>query len=136
MGLKLKAQFVSVEDFLTYTGIDLHEELASDKAPDFFLRDCEDQIINYVNQQSWRNISGTIAANKFTSEQMDALRMAILTQAKYVFENGDVLANNGVDPEQGVKFGMLERREASISPVAIDMLKMSGILTLVMRSRY
>jgi hypothetical protein len=67
---------------------------------------------------------------------MDSFRTAILEQAKYVFENGDVLANNGIDPEQGVKFGVHERREASISPKARDILSLSGILLMTMRSLY
>lgn len=135
MALKIKAQFVSVEDFKVYTGIDLYRELNDDISPELFLRDCEDEIINYVNLQSWRPISVWLDQHLYTPEQMDAFREAILIQAKYVFENGDVLANNGIDPEQGVKFGKNEREEASIAPNAINKLKMHGILTLVMRSR-
>ena len=135
MGLKIKAKYVSPEDFKTYTGIDLYEEL-NGITPDIFLRDCEDEIINYVNIQSWRPISKWIELNRYNQDQMDAFRMAILAHAKYVFENGDILGNNGIDPEQGVKFGTHERREASISPKAIDMLKMGGIVVMSMRSRY
>ena len=136
MGLKLKAEYVSVEDFKTYTGIDLYEQLNGATTPDFFLRDCEDELINYVNQQSWRPISQWIMRNKFAPWQMDAWREAILIQAKYVFENGDVLSNNGIDPEQGVKFGSMERALASIAPNAINKLKVAGILSLVMRERW
>lgn len=136
MALKLKAQFVSTEDFKVYTGIDLDEELIGNTSPDLFLRDCEDEIINYVNLQSWRNVSFWIDNHLLTNEQMDMFREAILIHAKYVFENGDVLGNNGIDPEQGVKFGSYERNEASIAPNAINKLKMAGIITLVMRSRW
>ena len=136
MGLKIKAQYVSVEDFKTYTGIDLYEQLDGSISPDIFLRDCEDEIINYVNIQSWRPISRWFELNKYKPNQVDALKMAILTHAKYVFENGDILGNNGIDPEQGVKFGTHERREASISPKAIDILRMNGILLMSMISRY
>ena len=136
MALKLKAQFVSTEDFKVYTGINLDEELIGNTSPDLFLRDCEDEIINYVNLQSWRNVSFWIDNHLLTDEQMDMFREAILIHAKYVFENGDVLGNNGIDPEQGVKFGSIERNEASIAPNAINKLKMAGIITLVMRSRW
>lgn len=135
MGLKIKAEYVSVEDFKTYTGIDLYEELNGD-SPEFFLRDREDEIINFVNIQSWRPISMWLKRNKYKPEQMDMLRMAILMQAKYVFENGDILGNNGIDPEQGVKFGTHERREASISPKALDYLRRGGLLMMTMRSLY
>lgn len=135
MGLKLKAEYVSVEDFKTYTGIDLYEQLNDNTTPNFFLRDVEDELINYVNLQSWRPISRLMHENKFTPEQMDAWREAILIQAKYVFENGDILSNNGIDPEQGIRFGTMERYAASIAPNAINKLKMAGILTLVMRER-
>ena len=136
MAIKIKAEYVSPEDLKTYCGLDLYEELGGNITPDFFMRDREDEIIRYVNIQSWRPISLWIKRNKYNPEQMDGLRTAILEQAKYVFENGDVLANNGIDPEQGVKFGTHERREASISPKAIDILKMNGIVLMSMRSTY
>lgn len=136
MALKLKPEFVSVEDFKNYTGIDLAEELREGQDPNLFLRDAEDELIYFVNAQSWRPISLWIAHNKFSQEQMDALRESILIQAKYMFENGDIMSNNGVDPEQGVKFGKYERESAAIAPNAINKLKMFGILSLVMRSRW
>jgi hypothetical protein len=136
MAIKIKAEYVSPEDLKTYCGLNLYEELGGNTTPDFFMRDREDEILRYINIQSWRPINIWLKLNKYNSEQMDNLKMAILEQAKYVFENGDVLANNGIDPEQGVKFGTHERMEASISPKAIDILKMSGIVTLVMRSFY
>ena len=136
MALKIKAEFVSVEDFKTYTGINLDEELGGDITPDLFLRDREDEIINYVNLQSWRPISQWIVRNRYTPEQIDALREAILIQAKYVFYNGDIMGNSGIDPEEGVKFGRLERAEAAIAQNAIDKLKLAGILTLRMRGHF
>lgn len=136
MALKIKAEYVSVEDFKTYTGIDLYEELGGDTTPDLFLRDREDEIINYVNLQSWRPITKWIYEHKYSPEQMDALREAILIQAKYVFYNGDIMGNSGIDPEEGVKFGRYERTEAAIAQSAIDKLKMNGILTLRMRGHW
>lgn len=134
--MKIKAEYVSPEDLKTYCGLNLYEELNDGSSPDFFMRDREDEILRYINIQSWRPISLWLKQNKYNPEQMDNLRMAILEQAKYVFENGDVLANNGIDPEQGVKFGVHDRRQASISPKAMDILKMSGIILMTMRSLY
>ena len=135
--MKLKPEYVSVEDFKTYTGINLDEELNDGgKTPDMFLRDCEDELINYVNLQSWRPISKYVYEHFYSPEQMDALREAILIHARYVFYNGDILENNGVDPETGKKFGKDEREEAAIAPNAVDKLKMNGILTLKMRTRF
>jgi len=136
MAIKIKPEYVSVEDFKTYTGIDLYEELNGDKEPELFLRDCEDEIINYVNLQSWRPITRWIYENKYSPEQVDAFREAILIHAKYVWLNGDLMENNGIDPESGRKFGKDEREEAAIAPNAIDRLKMAGILTLRMRTRW
>lgn len=133
--MKLKPEYVSVEDFRNYTGIDLQEELAEGQDPNLFLRDREDEFITYVNLQSWRPITKWIVEHRYSPKQMDALKEAILIHAKYVFENGDILGNNGIDPEQGVKFGKYEREEAAIAPNAINKVKMAGILTLVMRSR-
>ena len=136
MALKLKAKYVSVEDFKTYTGIDLYEELNEGQQPELFLRDCEDELLEYANLQTWRPINDYTINNLFTPKQKDALMEAILIQAKYVFENGDVLGNNGVDPEQGVKFGAQDREAASISPKAMNKLRDNGILLTKMRNRY
>lgn len=135
MALKIAPEYVSVEDFKAYTGIDLHEELSEDNDPNLWLRDAEDQIINYVNLQSWRPITKWIYENKFTEEQVDAFRQAILLQAKYMFYNGNVMMNNGIDPEDGVKMKPSDREHASISPDATNMLINYGIISLTMRSR-
>ena len=136
MAIKIAPEYVSPEDFKTYTGIDLYEELAEGENPLLFLRDRENEIINYVNLQSWRPITKWIYENVFSPEQIDGFREAILIQAKYVFLNGNILENSGVDPEMGVKFGKNEREEAYISQAAIDKLMMEGILTLKMRTRF
>jgi len=136
MAIKIAPQYVSVEDFKTYTGIDLYEELNGGEDPQLFLRDRENEIINYVNLQSWRPITRWIYENKFSPDQVDAFREAILIQAKYVFLNGNVFENNGIDPETGVKFGKNEREEAAISQAAIDKLMVEGIITLKMRTRF
>ena len=125
-----------MEDFKTYTGIDLYEELSEEQEPILWLRDREDEIINYVNLQSWRPISRWIYDHKYTPEQMDALREAILIHAKYVWLNGNLLENNGIDPETGKKFGSDDRQEMAIAPNAIDKLKMNGILSLKMHMRW
>lgn len=136
MPLKTKPEYVSIEDFKTYTGIDLHEELAEGTDPNLWLRDAEDQIIAYVNMQSWRPITRWIYEHRYTQDQMDAFRMAILLQAKYIFFNGNVNMNNGIDPEDGVKMKADDRSRASISPDAINMLINFGIITLTMRSSH
>lgn len=134
--LKIKAEYVSLEDFKTYTGIDLIEELPEGRDAELFLRDAEDELIEYANAQSWRPISRWLADNKLPPEDVNVIREAIIMQAKYMFENGDALANNGLDPETGVKFGSYERDAAAISPKAIKHLKNNGILTLRMKTRY
>lgn len=133
MSISVAPKYVTLEDFKVYTGIDLDEELNGNMNPNLFLRDAENELLNYANMQSWRPINEWIARYKLTAEQMDALREAILIQAKYMFENGDILSNNGIDPEQGVKFGKFEREEAAIAPNAINKLKMAGIVSLVMK---
>jgi len=135
MALKLKPEYISAEDFRTYTGINLDEEL-NGVSPDVFLRDCEDELISYVNMQSWRPISRWIAEGKYTPDELDAIREAIIIQARYVLLNGDVAENNGIDPETGVRMSLSDREEATIAPNAINKLKMAGILTLKMKSRF
>lgn len=136
MAIKIAPEYVSVEDFRTYTGINLHEELADGEDPQLFLRDREDEIIRYVNLQSWRPITRWIYEHKFSPDQVDAFREAILIQAKYVFLNGNIFENSGIDPEMGVKFGKNERESAAISQSAIDKLMNEGIITLKMRTRF
>ena len=135
--LSTAATFVTPEDFKTYTGIDLDESLNDDiTTPDRFMRDAEDEIINYVNMQSWRPISRNLAQNKYTQSQVFSLKKAIILQAEYMFYNGDMLKNNGVDPDRGEVVRNETLKKVSISPKASDELKQSGILTLVMRRRW
>ena len=134
--LKLKAEYVSTEDFKTYTGTDLTEQLNEGMNPDFFLRDAENEIIDYVNGQSWRPITRYIHDNCFSPEQVVIFKTAILIQAKYMLENSDLMSDSGVDPEKGVIFGKYERDNASIAPNAINMLKNAGIVTLKMRTKF
>lgn len=134
--MRTTAQFVSLDDFETYTGINLRKDLRDGVNADKFLRDCEDALINYANLQSWRPINKFIAEHYYTKEQMTALREAILIQAAYTYQNGNLLMNSGIDPERGRVFGENERRENAIADPAMDKLRMSGILRTRAPARY
>lgn len=136
MAIKTTAEFVTPEDFKTYTGIDLSEELAIGKTPDIFLRDAEDHLIQYVNIQSWRPITKWIYQNKYSEIQQEMWREAILIQAKYEFYNSDLTLNAGIDPLDGQKMTPSQREQAYIAPEAIKKCMRAGLITRTMITRF
>lgn len=132
--LKTAPIYVSEDDFNNWTGKNLSAELNDSTTPDRFLRDAEDDVLTFINLQSWRPISHLIRENWFTDEQMYALKAAILEQADYVFYNGDAYKNSGLDPE-GKRLDRDDLNRVAISQRTIDRLIETGVMTLVMHGR-
>ena len=132
--LKTAPIYVSEDDFNNWTGKSLSAELNDNTTPERFLRDAEDDVLTFINLQSWRPISHLIRANWFTDEQMYALKAAILEQADYMFYNGDAYKNSGLDPD-GKRLDRDDLNRVAISQRTIDRLIETGVMTLVLHGR-
>lgn len=134
--LVLTPRFVTPEDFKTYTGIDLSEELAAPQTPNSFILGVEQRILNFISLQSWIPLKRMIELHRLSKFQQDSLALAILQQARYEFYNGTLTMNSGIDPEKGIINDRDSLNRATICQDAMDTLQCSGLLKRVMRGLY
>lgn len=135
--MRTSAQFVTPADFRNFAGIDLRAELPdqgaetdSNKADAFLLR-VESRLLSWVDANTWRNV----AWDRLGERQREHLQRAILTQALYVFRNGDLTTDSGYDPQRGPVATRQQLAEIEICAAAIDELKTAGLYNHVMDNR-
>ena len=128
MEISTTPKYVTPEDFKTYWGIDLSEELAPPRTPNSFLRDVEDRVLNYISLQSWISIRKRLERHCLSDFQMDSLCKAILQQANYEFYNGTQTLNSGIDPERGKIVDRSDLNRATICQDADDTLQTAGLI--------
>ena len=128
--IHLQTKYITPEDFLTYTGIDLGAQLKgnanpSDKATAFLMR-IEVRMEAFMNANFFKNISEYWP--RFSDFQKLHYKYALLEQALYVFRNGDISIDSGYEPDEGIKLDPTVRKKITIAPNAQDHLQMCGFL--------
>ena len=129
--MQTKAKFVTPDDFLNYTGIDLDSELRDSGSPadsnkaDMFLCRVERRFLTFVDSSSFRNYDWDELA--YHPRDLEAMKTAILEQALYVFKNGDLSIDSGYDPQRGTTIEKSDLMRREISAQAIDILKNAGL---------
>ena len=130
-----KPRFISVDDYNNYWGEDLSAKLKSNynisNQAEAFLARVEDRLLNWIDRNSFRRIR----YDKMTPYQLNQFKLAILTQAKYVYKNGDIGLDSGYDPEKGKIISADELAAIEVCQAAIDYLSNAGIFNLVMKNR-
>lgn len=127
--MKLQTKYITPDDFLNYTGIDLGAQLRgnanpSDKAMAFLNR-IEVRMEAYLNANFFKLIRDEYP--RFTDFQKEHYKYALLEQALYVFRNGDISIDSGYDPDEGIKASRHALKELILSPNAIDHLRLCGL---------
>ena len=129
--MQTKAKFVTPDDFLNYTGIDLDSELRDSGSPadsnkaDMFLCRVERRFLTFVDSSSFRNYDWDELA--YHPRDLEAMKTAILEQALYVFKNGDLSIDSGYDQQRGTTIEKNDLMRREISTQAIDILKNAGL---------
>ena len=127
--MELKTRYITKDDFKQYFGIDLDIELKDDDNPsnksNAFLKRIEDRMEVFLNSHFFKNITDLYP--HFSNEQKYHYKLALLEQAYYVFKNGDISTDSGYDPERGIIASKHARTEITLSPNAIDHLRMTGL---------
>lgn len=131
-----KPKFVTVDDFYNYWGQDLRNLLDGmgenpSKAAEIFLARIEDRLMNWIDNNTFRRI-GYEELNPF---QLENFKKAILTQAMYMWRNGDLGIDSGYDAERGKVIDRKELVEIEVCQAAIDYLSNAGLFNLVMKTR-
>lgn len=139
-------QFVSPSDFFTYWGINLNEKLRgnannSNKA-DIFLKRIEDRMMAWIDANTFRVTPWEQLKDDYKTEsehlrnQRRNWKLAILTQALYVYRNGDIMTDSGYDPEKGIIAPKSQLQDIEICQAAIDYIKVAGLYNHVVSNKF
>ena len=125
----LQTKYITGDDFLLYTGIDLAAQLKGNANPsdkvNAFLKRIEVRMEAYLNANFFKRVSDEWPA--FTEWQKEHYKYALLEQALYVFKNGDISVDSGYDPDEGIKLDPTARKKITLAPNAIDHLTLIGL---------
>lgn len=129
--MELQTKYITLDDFLEYTGIDLGAQLKgnanpSDKA-NAFLKRVEVRLESYLNSHFFKRVSDYYP--RFNDYQKLHYKYALLEQALYVFRNGDISIDSGYEPDEGIKATRDDLDKLIIAPNAISHLQEIGLWT-------
>ena len=125
----LQSKYITPDDFLEYTTIDLGAALKGNANPSdkayAFLNRIEVRMEAYLNANFFKRVSDEWPT--FTDYQKLHYKYALLEQALYVFKNGDISVDSGYEPNEGIKISRESIKELTIAPNAIDHLQLTGL---------
>ncbi|MCR4661680.1 MAG: hypothetical protein K5765_06775 [Clostridia bacterium] len=128
-------QFVTVDDFNNYWGMNLRNLLRSNDnesvQAEGFLARVEDRLMNWIDNNTFRRIKYT----ELSKLQYENWQKAILTQAMYMLKNGDLGIESGFDIENGIKVPRSDLVELEVCQAAIDYLSNAGLFNLNVKNR-
>lgn len=127
--MELQTRYITADEFLQYTGINLREELndtsnGSDKV-NAFLKRTEDRMEAFLNAKFFKNVSNLYP--EFSEFQKKHYKLALLEQAYYVFKNGDISSDSGYNQETLEIANQRKLRALAVAPNAIDHLRLTGL---------
>lgn len=127
----LQTRYITADDFLEYSGIDLGAQLKgnanpSDKA-NAFLHRIEVRMEAFLNANTFKRIGEEWPY--MSDYQKSHYKYALLEQALYVFRNGDISVDSGYEPDEGIKLDPTARKKLIIAPNAVDHLQLCGLWT-------
>lgn len=132
-GMLCKARFITPDDFMNYTGIDLRAALdsfdssvESSKADSFLFR-VETDFLTHVGEISfWHYDWDSIV---YHPGVLYWLKLGLLKQALYVYRGGDLSTDNGYDPQRGPVTNIFDINTRIFSEQALDILHDHGIFS-------
>lgn len=124
----LQTKYITPDEFRDYFGIDL-AILRDDTNPSnkqmAFLKRIEDRMEAMIDAQCFRKVS--VEYPSFSEYQKECYKKALLEQAIYVYKNGDISVDSGMDPERGVIVDTQTLRNLSLAPNAKQYLQLCGL---------
>jgi len=122
-------KYITPDEFRDYFGIDLALELPDDTNPSnkamAFLKRIEDRVEAIVDTECFRQVNREYP--NFSDYQKIHYKRALLEQAIYVFQNGDISVDSGYDPEKGIVIDRTKVQELSLAPNAKRELQLCGL---------
>ncbi len=127
--MTLLTKYITADDFFDYFGIDLNAQLPGDDNPsnkaDRFIKRIEDRVEAFLNAVFYRDIEKEYP--EFTDYQKKHYKLALLEQAIYVFQNGDISVDSGFNYDQGETASNDTILKKSIAPNAKNELMLCGL---------
>ena len=121
------SNFCEPEDFKNVWGIDLFAVMRDDGiTPDQFLARVERQIKQFIDQVGFRTWDWGSVENYWPWRE--AMQMAILEQAYYLYRNTDIATDAGYDPDKGMVADPNVMKKVTICNGAYQYLHDAGML--------
>lgn len=131
----LKPQFVTVDDFNNYHNLNLREILLTygddSYAAEKFLAVTEIKLMNWIDTVTFRRKNW----NELNPKQKLLFQYAILEQANYRLNNGDIGLDSGYNPKQGKVADPGYLSQIRVSNDAIMFLSNAGLYNKVIKNR-
>lgn len=130
----LQTRYPTPDEFKAWCGIDLanmrDNANPSDEAQAFLAR-IEGWLSTLIDVECFRKVDFEYPT--FTDYQKFHYKMAVMEQALYVFRNGDLSTDSGIDPDKGVVIPQDKLKGAVLAPNAKRELQVCGIWTKKIR---
>lgn len=132
----LQTKYITLEEFLEYSGIDLHKQLVEDDNPSntamAFLVRLENRMSAFIDGNFNVNVDAQWGC--MSDYQKGCYKRALMEQAMYIFRNGDISVDSGLDLDKGEVISDKTLKAKSIAPNAKDELVRCGIWNRQVRS--
>ena len=133
--MKTSPQWVTPSDYLNKFGEDLNRILRvtdnnSNKA-NLFLVEMEDLITNWIDANCFRNYRW----EELLEPEVDALKLAILYQARYVAINGEIFMDSGYDVDRGIIAEKAKLQDIAVCDMSLNILKNSSLYSRSIKNR-
>lgn len=127
--INTEPRFITPSDYYNYWGVDLNWALKSDNntsnKANTFLKIVEDRVMSFIDSNSARKVEWDEIWDY--PYMLENFQKALLTQAKYVFMNTDIMMDSGYDPDNGLHVEKDKLQSVAISEATLNFLRMSGL---------
>lgn len=127
--MELNTKYITLDDFKVYFGIDLNAELRDDFNPSntglAFLKRIEDRMESLIDAECFKKVDREYP--HFSNYQKEHYKRALLEQAIYIFRNGDITVDSGMDPDEGIVIPLETIQSAILAPNAKRELELCGL---------
>ncbi len=131
----LTSKYITPTDYLNYWGVNLDNILPDDDMPSGkaqrFIAQVEDEVASMLESKCFRRIDDEFVT--FSEYQKRCYKMALLHQAHYKIENGDITNDSGYNPESGKIVKDFELREIELSRQTVRYLNLCGLWNRAIR---
>lgn len=130
----MQTRYPTPDEFKAWCGIDLavlrDNANPSDEAQAFLAR-IEGWLETLVDVECFRKVS--MEYPHFNDYQKKHYKQAVMEQALYVFRNGDLSTDSGIDPDKGVIIPLGKLQASALAPNAKRELQVCGLWTKKIR---